>query len=79
MIQVNNEWFYEDLDEENIKIVLDHLRDEKEITPGPQIAERTNSEGKLGRTCLETMPDSVFTRDFAAAKEEWAAAKAEKK
>jgi NADH dehydrogenase (ubiquinone) flavoprotein 2 len=44
MVQVNNEWFYEDLTPENTKELLDKMVAGTE-EPGPQIEERFNSEG----------------------------------
>lgn len=76
MVQVNNEWFYEDLTPENTKELLDKMVAGTE-EPGPQIEERFNSEGPQGRTCLHTMPDSVFDRDFEQIKADWEAKKAE--
>ena len=40
MLQVNNEWFYEDLTPENTKELLSAMRDGKDYHPGPQIKER---------------------------------------
>jgi len=81
MVQVNGQWFYEDLTPENTVELLDNLRDGKEAPVGPQ-NHRINSEGPMGRTTLvkETFnpedESNLITRDFAAAKAEWEAKKA---
>jgi len=74
MIQVNNEWFYEDLTPESMKELMQQMKDGLETSPGPQI-ERNHAEGPEGRTTLHTMPDGIRDRDFEAAVEEWNAAK----
>lgn len=74
MIQVNNEWFYEDLTPESMKELMQQMKDGLETSPGPQI-ERNHAEGPEGRTTLHTMPDGIHDRDFEAAVEEWNAAK----
>ena len=78
MMQVNNEWFYEDLDPENTVALLKKWKAGEEPTPGPQNG-RINSMGPEGRTCLETIPDSTFDRDFEQVKRDYEAAKAAKK
>ena len=37
MMQVNNEWFYEDLTPENTRELLDAMKNGGELNPGPQI------------------------------------------
>jgi (2Fe-2S) ferredoxin len=69
MMQVNNEWFYEDLTPENTINILDQFKRGEEPQVGPQI-NRNFSEGPQGRTSLH-QPDSingVFERDFVSAK-----------
>ena len=77
MIQVNNEWVYEDLDEENIIELLETFRRGEEPKRGPQI-DRNGCEGPQGRTSLIDFDQAqaVHTRDFAAAKQEWVEANA---
>ena len=80
MMQVNNEWVYEDLNEENVVKLLDNFRDGKEVKKGPQ-NHRINSEGPQGRNCL-TDKEKIqscggTTRDFKKAKEDWLKAKEE--
>ena len=75
MLQVNNEWFYEDLTPETTVELLKKWEAGEEPTPGPQNG-RINSLGPMGRTSLETMPDSTVTRDFAAEKVRYDDAKA---
>jgi hypothetical protein len=75
MIQVNNEWFYEDLTYDSMQALMQDWKDGKEPKVGPQNG-RINSCGIEGRTSLHTMPDSVFTRDFAAEKAAYEEAKA---
>ena len=73
MIQINNEWVYEDLTPENVTVLLDDLKNGT-AKVGPQ-NERPNSVGIMGRTSLVddvVMKDEVrHFRDFAAAKAEW--------
>eukprot|EP00349_Pseudokeronopsis_sp_Brazil_P000216 CAMPEP_0202959282 /NCGR_PEP_ID=MMETSP1396-20130829/3512_1 /ASSEMBLY_ACC=CAM_ASM_000872 /TAXON_ID= /ORGANISM="Pseudokeronopsis sp., Strain Brazil" /LENGTH=179 /DNA_ID=CAMNT_0049677777 /DNA_START=145 /DNA_END=684 /DNA_ORIENTATION=- len=52
MMQVNNEWFYEDLTPENTIAMLDAWKRGEEPKIGPQ-NHRRNSEGPEGRTCLK--------------------------
>lgn len=75
-MQVNNEWFYEDLTPENTALLLERMKQGEGFEPGPQIPERKNAEGPQGRTTLKDFEDVFHERDFAAAKEEWEAAKA---
>lgn len=35
MLQINNEWVYEDLDEENVIKLVDDLKEGKEVKKGP--------------------------------------------
>lgn len=80
MMQVSNEWFYEDLTPDNTKELLDNMAKGDGFTPGPQIPNRVNSEGPEGRTTLH--PDSlkninyIHNRDFGAAKKAWEEEKA---
>lgn len=75
MLQVNNEWFYEDLTPETTVALLKKWQAGEEPTPGPQNG-RINSLGPMGRTSLDTMPNGVHTRDFAAEKVRYDEAKA---
>ena len=75
MIQVNNEWFYEDLTYDSMQALMQDWKDGKEPKTGPQNG-RINSCGIEGRTSLHTMPDGVHTRDFAAEKAAYEEAKA---
>lgn len=72
MLQVNNEWVYEDLDTDNIIDILETFKAGKEPKRGPQI-DRNGCEGPEGRTTLveNDQTTHVFTRDFSAAKKEW--------
>lgn len=75
MMQVNNEWFYEDLTAESIDNIMNEWREGKEPKKGPQI-NRNFSEGPHGRTSLNKEFNSQpISRDFAAAKKEWEEAK----
>jgi len=79
MMQVNNEWVYEDLTPENTIKLLDDLRANKEVKKGPQ-TNRKNSEGPLGRTSLLNTDQlqgeaTLVDRDFTKAKEDWQKAK----
>ena len=74
MMQVNNEWFYEDLTPETTVALLEMWKNGEEPTPGPQNG-RINSLGPMGRTSLESIPDSVFDRDFSAERKVWEDAK----
>jgi NADH dehydrogenase (ubiquinone) flavoprotein 2 len=75
MMQVNNEWFYEDLNPENIRNVIDKFRKGEHIEPGPQIPERKNCEGPQGRTTLINVERGPISRDFVEAKKQWEASK----
>ena len=72
MLQINNEWVYEDLTEKNIVELVDQLRRGETPKKGPQI-ERNHAEGPLGRTCFgkDFNPEAKVDRDFAAAKKKW--------
>lgn len=71
MMQVNNEWFYEDLTPDIINNIMNDWRNGVEPNKGPQI-NRKFSEGPQGRTTLNsTIKSFPITRDFAAAKKEW--------
>ena len=77
MIQVNNEYFYEDLTYDSMTQLMQDWKDGKEPQVGPQNG-RINSCGIEGRTSLHGEPYGPITRDFAAEKaayEEAAAAK----
>mmetsp|Transcript_17102 Transcript_17102/g.15067 ORF Transcript_17102/g.15067 Transcript_17102/m.15067 type:complete len:81 (+) Transcript_17102:553-795(+) len=76
MMQVNNEYFYEDLTQENTKLLLDKMKEGEGFEAGPQ-THRTNSEGPEGRTTLSDIKPVIHKRDFKKAKEDWEAAKAE--
>lgn len=79
MIQVNNEWVYEDLDEKSIIELVETFRRGETPKKGPQI-NRNHSEGPSGRTTLHLdsfNPDHKIDRDFAAAKQQWLDKKAE--
>lgn len=80
MLQVNNEWVYEDLDKKNIIEIIEIFKSGKEPKRGPQI-ERNHAEGPDGRTCLVDFDETatVFERDFAKVKQEWEEKKAAQK
>jgi NADH dehydrogenase (ubiquinone) flavoprotein 2 len=70
MMQVNNEWFYEDLDSKSIVNVIEQFRRGEEPKKGPQI-NRNHAEGPMGRSSLKEFESKPITRDFRAAKKEW--------
>lgn len=79
MLQINNEWVYEDLTESNIIELVEKLRRGEEVKKGPQ-NHRRNSEGPQGRTSLNDVEKLwgekyVTNRDFGKAKEDWIKAK----
>ena len=76
MIQVNNEWFYEDLDYNSMTNLLQDWKDGKEPTPGPQNG-RINSLGIQGRTTLHDIPEGTTDRDWEGEKQAYEKAKAE--
>ena len=82
MIQVNNEWFYEDLTYDSMTQMMQDWKDGKEPKKGPQNG-RINALGIEGRTSLFDEPRGPVTRDFGAEKtryeESIAAAAAAKK
>ena len=67
MVQVNNEYFYEDLTYESMTQLMQDWKDGKEPKVGPQNG-RINScgLGEEGRTSLKTESTGPITRDFAA-------------
>jgi len=73
MLQVNNEWFYENLDEENVIKVIEGLRNnDPNLKPGPQIEGLRDCEGPQGQTNLldaENLPPPPC-RDFDALRAE---------
>lgn len=77
MIQVNNEWFYEDLTYDSMTQLMQDWKDGKEPKKGPQV-DRQWSCGIEGRTSLydEDNPQGPITRDFAAEKTRYDEAKA---
>ena len=75
MMQVNNEWFYEDLTPETTVALLEKWKAGEEPAVGPQNG-RKNSIGPMGRTSLETIPTAPHDRDFEGAKKAWEEAKA---
>ena len=75
MMQVNNEWFYEDLTPETTVELLKKWKAGEEPTPGPQNG-RINSLGPMGRTSLNNIPEVLHDRDFAGEKQKWTDAKA---
>ena len=74
MMQVNNEWFYEDLTPENTVTLLENMAKGEGFVDGPQNG-RINSEGPDGRTSLtaESMKsvNLIHSRDFSGAKQQW--------
>jgi len=78
MMQVNNEWVYEDLTPETTVALLEKWSAGEEPKVGPQNG-RINSLGPMGRTSLEQIPQMKIDRDFetlkAAYEEKKAAAK----
>lgn len=75
MIQINNEWVYEDLTTENVRPFIEKLKNGEEPVKGPQNG-RNRAEGPQGRTSLHNYnQERVVERDFAAAKKEWEAAR----
>ena len=66
MIQVNNEWFYEDLDYDSMTNLLQKWKDGETPETGPQNG-RKNSLGIEGRTTLTDIPQDVaHSRDWGA-------------
>ena len=75
MMQVNNEWFYEDLTPENTVALLERWQNGEENTSGPQ-TDRNRCEGPQGRNSLQQPFDHVFhERDFDQLASDWAAKK----
>ena len=75
MIQVNNEYFYEDLTYETMTQLMQDWKDGKEPKVGPQNG-RINSCGIEGRTSLFEEPTGPITRDFAGELDRYNEAKA---
>ena len=75
MMQVNNEWFYEDLDEKSIVNIIEQFKNGEDPKKGPQ-TNRNRSEGPMGRTSLFNYESKPISRDFVSAKKEWDEARA---
>lgn len=76
MIQVNNEWFYEDLTPDSMVAILDKWKAGETPKIGPQI-DRQHSCGFVSRTSLEVgFEQETHTRDFGAEKQTYDDAKA---
>ena len=75
MMQVNNEWFYEDLSKESMVNIIEKFRKGEEVKAGPQI-NRNHAEGPQGRSSLQNFDNPIHTRDFVAAKKQWDEARA---
>ena len=75
MMQVNNEWFYEDLDADSTINIIEKFRSGEPVKTGPQI-NRNLSEGPQGRTSLFDYESKPVSRDFVEAKKQWEAARA---
>ena len=77
MIQVNNEYFYEDLTYDSMTQLMQDWKDGKEPAVGPQNG-RVNScgLGDEGRTSLKGESTGPISRDFAGIKVEYDEAKA---
>lgn len=67
MVQVNNEYFYEDLNYENTTQMLKDWKEGKEPQIGPQI-DRQWSLGPEGRTSLYDIPHTSIDRDWSGEK-----------
>lgn len=65
MMQINNEWFYEDLTPENTIALLEKFKNGEEPKVGPQ-NNRHSCEGPLGKTTLNNREEIEVTheRDF---------------
>lgn len=79
MLQINNEWVYEDLTEKNVIEMVENLRSGIEVKKGPQ-NHRKYSEGPLGKTSLNDFDkligkEYIHDRNFGKAKEDWVKAK----
>ena len=75
MIQVNNEWFYEDLDYDSMTKLMQDWTDGKTPKTGPQNG-RINALGIQGRTTLTDIPEGNTDRDWAAEKQRYEEEKA---
>ena len=77
MLQVNNEWVYEDLTPESTVELLKSWERGEEPHKGPQNG-RPNSLGPLGRTSLDTIPEgdaAMHSRDWSGELQKWKDAK----
>lgn len=78
MIQVNNEWFYEDLTYDSMQAIMQKWKDGEEPAVGPQNG-RKNALGIEGRTSLFDIPqdgEACIDRDFAGELQRYEDAKA---
>lgn len=77
MLQVNNEWFYEDLTPETSVELMKTWERGEEPQIGPQNG-RINSLGPMGRTSLEDIPNgeaAQISRDWSGELQKWKDAK----
>ena len=76
MIQVNNEYVYEDLTYDSMTKLMQDWKDGKEPKIGPQI-DRQWSCGPESRTSLYEIKHGTFDRDWAQEKASYEKAKAD--
>lgn len=74
MIQVNNEWVYEDLTYDSMQAMMKEWKEGREPKKGPQNG-RINSCGIQGRTSLHEPSTGPISRDFGDAKAKYNEAK----
>jgi NADH dehydrogenase (ubiquinone) flavoprotein 2 len=73
MMQVSNEWFYENLTPENVVGILEDFKAGKTPKVGPQTKGLTDCEGPMGKTSLfdaKEIDTNSMCRDFDALKKE---------
>lgn len=56
MLQLNADDFFEDLTPESVVTLLDNLRHNRPVKPGPQSGKRRAADGPLGKTSLLELP-----------------------
>lgn len=66
MMQINADWYYEDLTPETTVALLENLKAGKPVKIGVQSGLRENCEPQGGRTTLTEPPSGPFCRDLDA-------------
>jgi NADH dehydrogenase (ubiquinone) flavoprotein 2 len=77
MMQINNEWFYENLTPQSVVKLLDDLRAGRAVTPGPLNGQSTCAGPQGHKTLLDVDSIKPVSRDLDKVKADYERAKAE--